>query len=126
MTPAEAILWDQLRRRRFPGHRFRRQHPMGAFIADFFCHSLRLVIELDGEVHDTQTGYDALRDAWFREQGYSVVRFRNSEVMENLEQVMDAIACVAGAPPQPLPVAQTARSGEGLAEAIDPMISRGP
>ena len=90
-TPAEALLWEELRRRRFPGHRFRRQHPMGGYIADFFCHSLRLVVEIDGAVHDLQQGYDAGRDAWFRAQGYTVLRFRNEKVLGDLEGVMQVI-----------------------------------
>jgi very-short-patch-repair endonuclease len=64
---------------------------MGGYIADFFCHSLRLVIELDGAVHDLQKGYDAVRDAWFRAQGYTVLRFSNEEVLGALEGVMQAI-----------------------------------
>lgn len=90
-TPAEALLWEQLRRRRFPGHRFRRQHPIGGYIADFFCHSARLVIEIDGAVHDLQKGYDAGRDAWLRAQGYTVLRFRNEKVLGDLEGVLQAI-----------------------------------
>jgi very-short-patch-repair endonuclease len=90
-TPAEALLWEQLRRRRFPGHRFRRQHPMGGYIADFYCHSLRLVIEVDGAVHDLQKGYDAVRDAWFRAQGYTVLRLSNEKVLGDLGGVMQLI-----------------------------------
>ena len=88
LTTAEASLWEQLWRRRFPGHRFRRQHPMGGYIVDFFCHSLRLVIEIDGAVHALQRGYDAERDGWIRAQGYTVLRFTNEKVLGDLEEVM--------------------------------------
>jgi very-short-patch-repair endonuclease len=63
MTPAESILWDHLRRKALEGYRFRRQHPAGRFILDFYCHPLRLAIELDGSVHHLpeQAEYDADR-----------------------------------------------------------------
>jgi len=64
---------------------------MGGYIADFYCHSLRLVIEVDGAVHDLQKGYDAGRDAWLRAQGYRVLRLSNKEVLEDLEGVMQVI-----------------------------------
>lgn len=61
MTPAERVLWDRLRNRRFLGLKFRRQHPLGRFIADFYCAEHRLVIELDGDVHLARREYDQAR-----------------------------------------------------------------
>ena len=63
-TPAEEILWECLRARRFCGYKFRRQHNIERFIADFYCHDGQLVIEVDGPIHDSQLEKDNLRNAW--------------------------------------------------------------
>jgi very-short-patch-repair endonuclease len=99
MTRPETLLWRYLKAGHLDGLSFRRQVPMKTYIADFVCHSARLIIELDGESHDfeSQHRYDARRDAWFRSQGYSVLRFTNDDVMGNLEGVLEAIR--AAAPP---------------------------
>jgi 5-methyltetrahydrofolate--homocysteine methyltransferase len=91
MTRAEHILWDQLRRDRFAGLRFRRQHPMDGYIADFFCHQMRLIVEVDGEVHERQREYDALRNDHFESQGYRVLRFTNPQVLRQTRWVVDQI-----------------------------------
>jgi len=91
MTEAESHLWRHLRRRNIGGHKFRRQHPMGPFFADFVCIEARLVIELDGGQHAEQTAYDFARDAWLRRNGYTVLRFWNHEVLGETEAVLAAI-----------------------------------
>ena len=91
MTEAESHLWHHLRRRNLGGHKFRRQHPMGSFIVDFVCIETRVVIELDGGQHADQAAYDRKRDAWLRQQGYSVIRFWNHEVLGETEAVLEAI-----------------------------------
>ncbi len=91
-TPAEALLWEQLRNRRFMGLKFRRQHPVGRFIADFYCAQHRLVVELDGAVHQKQQGYDDLRTEELETDGYRVLRFTNSQVEQDLEWVLEQIA----------------------------------
>jgi very-short-patch-repair endonuclease len=91
MTRAEHVLWDQLRRGRFAGLRFRRQHPLDGYIADFFCHRMRLIVEVDGEVHAQQREYDAQRDAHFESQGYRVLRFTNLQVCRQTQWVMTRI-----------------------------------
>ena len=96
MTMAEAKLWAALRKLKL---NVRRQAPMGRFIADFIHHGARLVIEVDGYWHDTAGSVqrDVERDAWFRRQGYRVLRLKDSVVIENLEQVTELIAAEIGA-----------------------------
>lgn len=92
-THAEKILWNILRSRKFKGNKFRRQHPVGRYIADYYCHQSKLVIELDGEVHDDeeQKNYDIERDKFMEEVGLNVLRIKNEEVIEGLESVLDLI-----------------------------------
>ncbi|TEU11527.1 MAG: endonuclease domain-containing protein [Anaerolineales bacterium] len=77
MTPAEKLLWSHLRNKRLKGLKFRRQHPLGPFIADFYCAARRLVVEIDGDIHDLQPERDAARTEQFKQYGYRVIRFRN-------------------------------------------------
>jgi very-short-patch-repair endonuclease len=84
-------MWNQLRNRRLAGLKFRRQHPLGPFIADFYCAEKRLVIELDGGIHVEQPGYDQLRTERLIEHGYRVIRFTNTAVETNLEKVLNII-----------------------------------
>ena len=91
-TDAEVLLWGQLRRRQLSGHRFRRQHPIGDYIADFVCLSQRLVIELDGGQHQERRGRDSIRDHELESQGYRVLRFWNHQVFEELDAVVARIA----------------------------------
>ena len=79
-TTAEAWLWSCLRSRRFGGYKFRRQRPLGRYIADFSCDEARLIIELDGGVHERQAEYDAARDAYLAASGYRTLRIANEEV----------------------------------------------
>jgi very-short-patch-repair endonuclease len=91
MTPTETRLWRLLRSRRFAGVKFRRQQPLGPFIADFFCDQARLVVELDGQSHVAKAAYDEQRDRWLKEHGYQVVRVWDSDVYANCEGVLRAI-----------------------------------
>ena len=88
-TTAEQRLWLLLRSSRLDGQKFRRQVPMGAFIADFVCHECRLIVEADGGQHGSDA--DALRDEWFRAAGYRVLRFWNNDVLQNPNGVLDII-----------------------------------
>jgi very-short-patch-repair endonuclease len=94
MTRAETLLWRHLKADRLAGLGFRRQAPMGNYIADFVAHSCRLVVELDGESHDFEERirHDEMRDRWFASRGYRVLRFNNDDVMKNLEGVVLTIA----------------------------------
>jgi very-short-patch-repair endonuclease len=92
LTDAEARLWSVLRRDTL-GVRFRRQHPIGPYIADFACHPLRLVVEVDGATHgeDVELRHDARRDGYLMSKGWRVLRFTNEAVYTNLEGVVEAI-----------------------------------
>lgn len=92
-TKAEKILWEYLRNRKFDGLKFRRQHPIDKFIADFYCHEKKLIVELDGAFHDDKmnTYYDKARTYELAETGIKVIRFRNSEVENNISFVLTEI-----------------------------------
>jgi very-short-patch-repair endonuclease len=92
-TKAEKILWQYLRNRKLNGLKFRRQHPLDKFIADFYCHEKKLVIELDGSVHNIKDNeeYDSARTNEINELGIRVLRFRNDEVESNIETVLKEI-----------------------------------
>jgi very-short-patch-repair endonuclease len=91
-TPAEKILWEYLRDRRLLGLKFRRQHPLGTYIVDFYCPAFRLVVEIDGEIHRYQEVDDQARTDQLEEKGYKVIRFWNFEVEQNLDTVLDTTA----------------------------------
>src|SRR3954447_6997035 len=93
MTRAETLLWHYLKAHRIDGLGIRRQVPIGSYIADFVCHTARIVVELDGETHDFESRqrFDRTRDAWFASQGFAVLRFTNDDVMKNLEGVVTII-----------------------------------
>jgi very-short-patch-repair endonuclease len=91
MTVAERKLWFVLRDRKFAKFKFRRQVPIGRFIADFVCFERRLVIEVDGGQHADSVS-DRRRDRWFAANGYRVLRFWNNEVMRNLDGVATLLA----------------------------------
>jgi very-short-patch-repair endonuclease len=96
MTPAEKILWQKLRNKNVKGYRFRRQHPIKVFIADFFCYEAMLVIEVDGEIHTQarQSERDHERTQVLKELGIQELRFSNQEVFENIEKVIHRIETV--------------------------------
>ena len=90
MTDAEKLLWEKLRNKQL-GVRFKPQHPIGRFIVDFYCHQTKLVVEIDGEIHDEQKEYDMGRTGEMEEYGIRVIRFRNHEVFEDIEGVVERI-----------------------------------
>ena len=91
MTHSEKLLWEKLKGKQICGIRFRRQHPIDLFIVDFYCHAAKLVVEIDGEIHDQQTEYDDGRSAEMEKFGIKVIRFTNKEVEENIDHVIDSI-----------------------------------
>ena len=93
MTEAEEILWKRLRNNKLEELKFRRQHPLDIFIADFYCHQKKLIIELDGGIHDNleQKEYDEGRTFELEEKGFKILRFRNEEVINNIEDVLSRI-----------------------------------
>lgn len=98
-TLEEAILWKSLRNRKLLEHKFLRQHPIPYdeggkrffFIADFYCHSKKLVVEVDGKIHDFQVDYDAQRDLIMREMGLEVIRVTNDEIRNDVNEVLEKI-----------------------------------
>jgi len=93
-TKCENILWQKLRNRRLKGLKFRRQHAINGFVADFYCHEVMLVIELDGKVHENteQKERDSNRTIELQKLGLKVFRVTNDEVMNNIDLVMERIA----------------------------------
>ena len=91
-TDAERVLWRHLRDRKLIGAKFRRQHPIGIYVADFACLEKMLVIEIDGGQHARDSGEDAVRTAWLESEGYRVLRFWNNEAIEQTEAVLARIA----------------------------------
>lgn len=103
-TRAEVILWEALRNRRLANLKFRRQHPIGntAYIADLLCYQHRLVIEIDGEIHKTQSEQDLLRQQAIEEDGYRVIRFTNDHVLNDFKDVLVYILSSCNlSPPRP-------------------------
>ena len=93
MPRSEVILWSRLRRQQLGGYRFRRQVPIGPYIADFACAEVKLVIEVDGATHAAPTAiqHDARRAAFLQQQGWHVWRVWNNEVYDNLEGVLEGL-----------------------------------
>jgi very-short-patch-repair endonuclease len=112
-NPIEGIVWTHLRDRRLGGFKFRRQHVVDSFVADFYCAKAHLIVELDGTSHDGKEHDDVIRQKRLEERGYVVLRFRNQDVYENLEgflvRILDACRNARGAGmhtaphPNPLP-----------------------
>jgi very-short-patch-repair endonuclease len=100
-TIAEARLWRLLRRKRLLNYRFRRQQPIGPYVADFFCAPERLIVELDGSQHYAEDNrrHDRIRTAWLARQGYRVIRFGNADVLKVPDGVVEAIWRALTAPP---------------------------
>jgi len=87
-TPAEAILWSRLRNRQLDGFKFRRQHMIGRFIVDFCCAEQRLIVEIDGLVHDQQADYDQARTEALQTAGYRVIRYINDQIDQDIDTVL--------------------------------------
>jgi very-short-patch-repair endonuclease len=90
-TPAEQMLWQCLRANQIHGAKFRRQHNIGQYIVDFYCHTAKLVIELDGGIHELQKDRDSDRDTYLKANGLQVLRLQNEEITQNLPQVLQTI-----------------------------------
>ena len=91
-TYVERRLWHKLRNAQIDGASFRRQHPTGRYILDFYCSALQLAVEVDGGQHAQAESRDRQRDEWLRQRGVTVLRFWNSDVTENLSGVIEVIA----------------------------------
>ena len=134
MTPAERLLWELVRANRL-GYHIRRQQVIEGYIADFYCHAAALVIEVDGAIHDDHIEYDARRTTAFAVHGIRVIRFRNDELLGNLEAVREHILAVcearlAGRSEEPLPPTPSPKKGGGAeqesASASEPLLTPPP
>src|SRR5258708_19172250 len=117
-TEVEKRLWSRLRDRGLSGLKFRRQVPLGPFVADFVCADHALIVERDGGQHSTSEGVDRRRTAWLESRGWRVIRFWNNDVGENIEGVLQVIAGACGIDvdnphPDPLPEGE-GRKSRGL------------
>ena len=92
-TAAETVLWEELRKRKLDGYRIRRQHPLGSYIADFYCPKGKLVIEIDGGIHDDEAvkEYDEIRQKAIEFYGFKVIRFKNEDVFNRINFVLAEI-----------------------------------
>ena len=90
-TPAEKILWKELRTNKLQGLHFRRQQIIHGYFADFYCHQQELIVELDGGIHEFQKEYDAEREAQLNALGFRVIRFTNDEIIKDLKTVLQKI-----------------------------------
>lgn len=90
-TEAERLLWRHLRLRQLSGYKFRRQQPLGPYIVDFVCLEKRLIVEVDGGHHAARMEHDAQRAAWLEAEGFRLLRFWNTEVLQETQAVQEAI-----------------------------------
>ena len=114
MTPAERVLWDALKERQLSGLKFRNQHPVGPFVLDFYCPERRLVLEVDGPIHDDpdQFTHDAHRTAHLEAYGLTVLRLRNEDILTNLPSALARILATASSlsnPDSPPPTRKAGR-----------------
>ena len=91
MTDSEKVLWSKIRKKQLNGLRFRRQHPIGRYIADFYCNELKLIVELDGNVHEKRKEYDENRNRFLEAGGYTVLRICNDEIENSIDDVLEKI-----------------------------------
>jgi very-short-patch-repair endonuclease len=105
-TDAESLLWKHLRAKRLKGLKFRRQEPIGKYIADFVCYEKQIIIEVDGGQHSIDKDRDNERDIWFKGEGFKVLRFWNNEVLTDTEAVLTAImiSCLESPSPSSPPI----------------------
>ncbi len=114
-TFAENVLWQRLRRKNVVGLKFRRQHHIGRYVVDFYCAKLKLIVELEGGIHNEtdQKEYDNIRFQEFKMMGYKCLRIKNEEVTENVENVIEKILAFRPSPYNPSP-----RGGEGCLNKV--------
>jgi len=105
MTDVERKLWNVLRSRQLESYKFRRQHPIGPYVVDFFCEQLGLAIELDGDQHGDPSNIrkDDARTAWLNAQGVRVIRFWNEDIRGDINPALDLVLEALHAPPLPQP-----------------------
>ena len=113
MTPVEKILWSKLCNRQILGMKFRNQHPIERYIVDFYCHEIKLIIEVDGTVHDSRKEYDDYRDNFLKGGKYTVLRFSNDEIENSIESVLHTIEnCVSNLSKEDISLSTSPPSGD--------------
>ena len=125
MTKAETVLWTRLKGRQVNGWRFRRQHPVGPYVADFACLEAELILEVDGATHSAERDvrHDARRTAYLEANGWSVLRVWNTDIYENLGGVMDMV--FAALPPLGPSGHSPRKRGETSADANGSSLNKG-
>jgi very-short-patch-repair endonuclease len=112
-TAAEDALWQRLRNRGVGGMKFRRQHAIERFVVDFYCSEARLVVEVDGEIHEYTREQDAARQEFLEQQGLRVLRFSNADVRTNIDAVLSKITDHAQDPGPRSPLSAGRRGAGG-------------
>jgi very-short-patch-repair endonuclease len=127
MTDAEQRIWQILRSQQIQGHKFRRQVPIGRYIADFVCHEARLIVEIDGGQHNRSSRREIERTAFLGNEGYRLLRFWNNDVLRNLDGVQATIAEALGITftETPSPLMGEGRGGGGSSGARSTARERG-
>jgi very-short-patch-repair endonuclease len=92
---AERVFWNEVRGGKL-GTKFKRQNSIGGYIADFYCQKAKLIIELDGGIHDSEEAieYDKIRDKYFEGLGYTILRYKNEDVLENMDNILNTIQLI--------------------------------
>ena len=103
LTAAELLMWDKLKNKQFKGYKFRRQHPIHKFIVDFYCHELKLIIEIDGKYHDAEEQQieDFKRSELLQFQGLHEIRFNNEEIINDIDLFLKKLTGLINSLPQP-------------------------
>jgi very-short-patch-repair endonuclease len=103
MTTAEILMWNKLKNNQFSGYKFRRQHPIHKFIVDFYCHELKLILEIDGKYHDSeeQKSEDFKRSELLQFQGLKEIRFTNEEIINDIDLVLKKLEQEINSLPRP-------------------------
>ncbi len=91
LTLAEALFWQRLRKRQVLGHKFRRQHAIERFIVDFYCRDARLVVEVDGPIHQYTQEEEAIRQTFLESQELEVIRFSNQEIVQHISRIVERV-----------------------------------
>jgi very-short-patch-repair endonuclease len=125
MTEAETRVWQMLRAHCMNGYKFRRQVPIGRYIADFVCHEARLVVEIDGGQHDSSSPRETERSGFLQTEGYRILRFWNNDILANPDGVYEAIVTELAASPPPCPPPSRGRRfsrthRRNIAEKVEP------
>jgi len=105
-TISEKIFWELIRDRKFMDLKFRRQHVIEGFVLDFYCHEIKLGIEIDGEIHKRRKDYDRIRQAIIESEGITILRVTNKQISDNKRSIINKMKNIIGKRPLPLPLGE--------------------